>query len=81
LAQDQPALRSSPAVGRFRVFEEVDADGTDAPRIIESIEVESMEAWESALRTPRLTALGEEFRRLVDESTVVQFRCHEIGGP
>ncbi|MBV9607269.1 MAG: hypothetical protein JO027_19290 [Solirubrobacterales bacterium] len=78
LARDQPGLRETPIVNRFRVFEVVEDSADRPPQIIESIEISDLDGWRSALRTDRLRALGEDFERLVDGSTVIELRSEEI---
>ncbi len=79
LEADQPTLRAFEEITHFSVHSTTAADESTATyTVVETIEIESAEAWRAVASSADLQALGPAFERFVDPNSLCILHGEEI---
>ena len=79
--EDQPTLRTFGEISGFHVHQATAAAGSTASySIVETIDVESAEAWEAITKADAVKALQPAFERYVDPDSLCILHADEIPG-
>jgi hypothetical protein len=78
-AADQPTLRGSGHVSEFRVFATTPTEASrETYTVVETIDVDSPEAWTEITESAEVKALGPAFDRFVDPDSLCILHGEEI---
>jgi hypothetical protein len=79
LEADQPTLRRNGNVAEFKVFATAPAETShETYSVVETIEIDSEEAWKAVTESTAVKALGPAFDRLVDPASLCILHGEEI---
>jgi hypothetical protein len=77
LERDQPTLTGCAGISAYQVYE-VAPDGAAAYDVVEYVEVDDADTWKTVTTTGPMVPIGEDFARLVDNSTVITLTVDQI---
>ena len=79
LEADQPTLRAFEEITQFSVHATTATEeSTETYTVVETIEIDSAQAWTAVTNSPDLKALGPAFERFVDPTSLCILHGEEI---